>query len=137
MKEYFLSAPIQAHNFEKEINLTCNSCSNFPRNPLCQSCIAEAYFQWLKGHQHIESEAKKVVKEFLKRNRHLENNSVKCVSCNRNSAHTCPYCFTEFLYGVTKESGAGVRSLTEFLYIFNFDLRRIGYSKELEAMGGY
>jgi hypothetical protein len=67
----------------------------------------------------------------------MNGSSTACVHCGRNSVHICPYCFTEHLYNLIKETGAEVRALTEFLFIFNFDFRHSGYSDELQTMGGY
>ena len=77
------------------------------------------------------------VDNFVKAHKHLEGKAKTCVACNKKKTHTCPYCFTEYLYNIIKEAGIGVRAMSEFLFIFNFDFSHDGYSQELEAYGGY
>ena len=137
MKNFFRNATIQASPFEKEINSCCLSCSNPINHPLCPGCISVGFLEWLQRAPHIEEEVRYKVVHFVNSTKHLEKNSSLCVSCNRNSTHTCPHCSTDFLYSVTKEAGAGVRHLTEFLFLFNFDFKHQGYSHDLEAFGGY
>ncbi|MCH7850829.1 MAG: hypothetical protein IH845_04265 [Nanoarchaeota archaeon] len=141
MKNYFLNATIQALPFENESHpyphQECLSCSNFIKDPICPKCIFRGFRQWLQIIPKEEETIKEKVNYFLERNKHLEKCSVTCISCNKNSTHTCPYCFTDFLYKVTKEAGAGVRHLTQFLFLFNFDFEHKGYSHDLEAYGGY
>jgi hypothetical protein len=137
MEPYFLNAAIQASHSKEEIHNNCLSCGGFIKSPICPNCISIGFKQWLQVIPNEEKAINKRVDHFLNRHKHLEENSIRCISCNKRSTHTCPYCFTDFLYKVTKEAGAGVRHLTEFLFIFNFDFRHLGYSQELEAMGGY
>ena len=137
MKNFFSNAAIPVSPFEIEFNPYCLSCSRYINHPLCPSCLSEGFLVWLKKAPHIEEEVRIKVIHFIGAHKHLEKSSSICVACNRNSTHTCPYCFTDFLYNVTKEAGAGVRHLSEFLFLFNFDFKHNGYSHDLEAFGGY
>ena len=82
-------------------------------------------------------EIKSKVDIFLKHHNSIKNDSISCVVCGKKRTHVCPYCFTEHLYNLVKEAGLGVRAMTEFLFMFNFDFERKGYSKELEILGSY
>jgi hypothetical protein len=125
----------QAYNLEKEVNNDCLSCGEDIRHPICPNCIAKAFNQWTKRFpEHHEIKGKLNI--FMKHHNHNNGTSKSCVSCNKN-VHICPYCFTDHLYHLIKETGLGVQALSEFLFIFNFDFKHNGYSKELEAYGGY
>jgi len=138
----------QAYNLEKEkacpsqydyigegTNNDCLSCGEDINHPICPNCIAKAFNQWTKKFpEHHELKGKLNI--FMKHHNHNTGESKTCVSCNKN-VHICPKCFTEHLYELIKETGLGVRAMTEFLFIFNFDFEHNGYSQELEAYGGY
>ena len=126
---------IQAyHNF---IHEDCLSCGAHINHPLCPDCIYKGFKKWIEKFPKEQSDIRRQIKKFLKGHRHLEGKSQSCVACGKNTTHTCPYCFTEYLYQKSKEAGLGVRALAEFLFIFNFDFEHNGYSQELEAYGGY
>ena len=142
----------QTHNFERDsthhTHNDCLSCGENINHPICPNCIAKAFHQWLKRFPREDDpifettrvEDQKIIKSklrvFMKHHNLGEGNSVNCVSCN-NSVHVCPKCFTEHLYKLVREAGLGVKALTEFLFIFNFDFEHNGSSYELEALGGY
>ena len=137
MKKYSSDAAIPVSTIYNESHQECLSCSSFIKNPICPNCIYEGFNVWLQVIPNEEKSIKKRVLHLLNSHKKFKNNFTICIKCNKNSTHTCPYCFTDFLYKVTKEAGAGVRYLTEFLFIFNYDFRHNGYSQDLEAYGGY
>ncbi|MBT7101978.1 hypothetical protein HN935_00525 [archaeon] len=121
---------------EGEVNNNCISCNENITHPLCPNCISKAFNQWTKKFpEHHELKGKLNI--FMRHHNHIKGKSTTCVVCNKNDVHVCPYCFTEHLYKLVKEAGLGVRAMTEFLFIFNFDFEHKGYSQELEAFGGY
>ena len=121
----------------KEINEDCLSCGYNIVHPICPSCIAKGFKQWILRFPKDEQQLRIKVDHFLKAHRYFDGYSKKCASCGKNNTHLCPYCFTEYLYNIIKEAGLGIRALSEFLFIFNFDFEHKGYSQELEAYGGY
>jgi len=126
---------VQTYNLEKERNNDCLSCGENIKHPLCPNCIAKAFLQWTKKFpEHFEIKHK--LNFFMRHHNHIKGKSKPCVACN-NNVHVCPYCFTDHLYKLVKEAGLGVQAMTEFLFIFNFDFEHKGYSKELEAYGGF
>ena len=129
-----LNVAKRTYYFEKEHN-DCLSCGEDITHPLCPNCIAKAFNQWAqKFPEHKDMKQK--LRTFMRCHNHINNKSKTCVSCN-GDVHICPYCFTNYLYKLVKEAGLGVRAMTEFLFFFNFDFKHKGYSKELEAYGGY
>ncbi|MBT3643013.1 hypothetical protein HN876_03335 [archaeon] len=135
------NATKRASSFEKETHYSCLSCSEIIHNPLCHECIAKEYFEWIKRIPKNEFDKsfnlRRSLKLFLEKHSMLEKNSLRCVSCNEPRTNLCPYCFTEILHKMTKEAGAGVKILSEFLFMFNFDFDHKGYFHELECYGGY
>ena len=130
-KEY--NAVVSAEVFKAN---DCLGCGQPIAHPICPSCLARALQAWSREHKHIEKEVSKKLKRFLQSHEHLDEDGANCVVCGKK-ASVCPYCFTEFLYNLVKEAGAGVKTLSEFLFMFNFDFEHEGYSQELNAMGGY
>lgn len=126
---------IQAPN--QNLHEDCLSCGRNIQHPLCPECIAKGFNQWLRRFPKDSNKIQGKVNDFLKLHKNFDGNANKCASCGKNNTHLCPYCFTEYLYELVKEAGLGVRALTEFLFIFNFDFEREGYYRELEAYGGY
>jgi len=137
MSEYFLGATKRHINFEKEVHGDCLSCGEQIEHPLCPECIAKGYFQWIHKFSGTSHEIKENLEHYLFGLRRFNGKSIKCVSCLQMKTHVCPYCFTDFLYKITKEAGVGVKLLSEFLFIFNFDFKGRGYSRELDVFGGY
>jgi len=131
-----LNVAIQASN-QKILHEDCLSCGEHINHPLCPQCIAKGFKKWIKKFPKEQSQIQRDVKKFLRGHKKFNEHSQTCVACGQNSAYLCPYCFTEYLYQKSKEAGLGVRALTEFLFIFNFDFKHNGYSQELEAYGGY
>ena len=113
----------------------CLSCGSNIKHPICPNCIAEAFNEWLKKFPE-NHDIKHRLNIFMHQHSHIKGNSKKCVHCNKN-VHVCPYCFTDYLRKLIKETDLGTQAITEFLFIFNFDFEHKGYSKELEAYGGY
>jgi len=125
----------QAYNLEKETHNDCLSCGENINHPICHNCIAKAFKKKKKKFpEHHEIKGKLNI--FMKHHNHINGESKSCVHCGAN-VHVCPYCFTSHLYELIKETGLGVRAMSEFLFIFNFDFEHNGYSQELEAYGGY
>ena len=138
-----LNVAIQTYNLEKErvcpnpskldicegIHNDCLSCGENIQHPLCPNCIAKAFDQWIQKfpeHKKIKGE----LNTFMKHHNHIKGKSNSRVTCN-GDVHICPYCFTNYLYKLIKEAGMGVRAMSEFLFLFNFDFNHKGYSKEL------
>jgi hypothetical protein len=140
MNNFWTDADKQAPSFEKELHPNCLSCGNHIIHPLCPECIATGYKQWIQKLSNESNEINEInekLGQFLENLEKFNGKSLTCVSCSEKRTHLCPYCFTGFLHQITKESGAGVRTLSEFLFIFNFDFEHKGYSRELEILGGY
>lgn len=131
-----MNVAIQASN-KNYTHEDCLSCGYNINDPLCPECLAKGFRQWLKRFPKDEEQIKKKLNKFLGVHRHFDGTSKRCASCGKNNTHLCPYCFTEYLYKISKEAGLGVQALSEFLFIFNFDFEHNGYSRELEAFGGY
>ena len=130
-----MNVAIQAYN--NEIHEDCLSCGYNINHPLCPSCLAKGFKQWISRFPKDEARLREQVNEFLRSHKKFNGHSKRCSACGKNDTHLCPYCFTEYLYKISKEAGLGVRALSEFLFIFNFDFEHNGYSRELEAFGGY
>jgi len=137
MSKHLLNAAKPASSFGRETFSGCLSCGDQIRHPICPDCIATGYRQWVSKFSDDSSEIMKKLDMFLKGHKKFNGGSLRCVSCGEKKTHLCPYCFTNFLYKITKEAGVGVRVLSEFLFIFNFDFEHEGYSRELEFFGGY
>jgi hypothetical protein len=120
------------NNLENYSN--CINCNNTIINPLCPHCLTKGFIEWAKAYPDIEKETVSKVKHFIKKS--IKDTGEDCAICGKK-VHTCVYCFTDFLYSLVKETGPGPEILSEFLFIFNFDMKRIGYVHELEALGGY
>lgn len=126
----------QALNFEKEY-LNCLCCGDDVTHPICPHCITESFIQWLEKFPNDFKSIKLKLDGFLMGHSKLDHISKNCVSCRKDRTHICPKCFTEYLYSLVKEAGLGVRAMSEFLFIFNFDFERKSYAKDLEILGGY
>ena len=135
MKKNFVGAAKQAHQLERE-HPFCLSCSKAISHPICPYCISRGFFDWAANYPKEKSLLENI-RNFLSRNKIFDETGIPCVSCKEKRASICPKCFTEFLYSQVKRAGLGVRALTEFLFIFNFDFGHDAYSKDLEALGGY
>lgn len=131
--KYERNVAVQAYNSKNED--LCLTCGEITSHPLCQDCIGNSFFTWLHEHKKIEPETKEVVQHFLEKTKHTKGK--RCIGCGKEKVHTCPYCFTEYLYKVIKEAGAGVTILTNFLFVFNFDFDGKGYAQEYHAYGGF
>ena len=115
----------------------CLSCGENIVHPLCPDCIAKGYLEWIKKFPKEEKGLKIKVLHFVRAHNLFAKNSKTCIVCGKNNTSICPYCFTEYLYRISKEAGLGIAALTEFLFIFNFDFEHKGYYRELEVYGGY
>ncbi|MCK5449446.1 hypothetical protein KAI32_01125 [Candidatus Pacearchaeota archaeon] len=121
----------------KVIHEDCLSCGKNIEHPLCPNCIAKGFKQWIQQFPQDETKIRTKLDRFLKTHRYIDGKSKKCVACGKNNTYICPNCFVEYLYKLTKEAGLGIRAMSEFLFIFNFDFNHNGYSRELEVYGGY
>lgn len=131
-----MNVAIQAYYLETEQHNDCLSCGKDIQHPLCPNCIAEAFSQWIRKFPE-QREIRNKLGVFMLRHNRIPGKSKTCISCGKNRTNICPYCFTKYLYKIVKEAGLGVRAMTEFLFIFNFDFTHKGYSQELEVYGGY
>ena len=124
---------IPTHNII-ENHHDCISCANVIVNPLCPHCISRGFSEWIKSHPELQKETSKKLRHFI----HKSEKTIgeQCAVCG-NKVYLCVYCFTDYLYQLIKEAGAGPTVLTEFLFMFNFDFKKVGYIHELEALGGY
>ena len=127
---------IKTFNYKK-IHGECLSCGKNIEHPLCPNCIAEGFKQWLQRFPKDETRIKARLNKFLTAHKYLEGESKRCISCGKNNIHVCPYCFTEYLHKIIKEAGLGIKAMSEFLFLFNFDFGHNGYSRELEFYDGY
>ncbi len=129
-----MNVAIQTYNFE--VNNDCLSCGENIQHPICPNCITKAFMQWIIKFPE-QREIRKKLNAFMRQHNSIEGKSKTCVVCGQNKTNICPYCFTEYLHGIVKEAGLGVRAMSEFLFFFNFDFDHKGYSQELEVYGGY
>ncbi len=130
-----LNVAIQTYNLEKERHNNCLSCGEDIRHPICPNCIATGFNQWIEKFPE-QKQVREDLDIFMRKHKKIKGKSKSCVSCG-SEVHVCPYCFTSYLYKLIKEAKMGVKAMSEFLFIFNFDFNHKGYSKELEAYGGY
>lgn len=115
----------------------CLDCGDEIIHPLCPYCVARAFLQWLEKFPKEYDGIRVKVERFLRGHFNMKHKSKSCVSCGKNRTYVCPRCFTEYLYSLIKEAGLGVRAMTEFLFMFNFDFDKKSYAKDLEFLGGY
>jgi len=128
------NAAVRAYNIS-EGHEQCLSCGEYITHPICPCCITRGFKQWLLEYPQIYKHTTTKLNLFLQKTKTLKG--ARCVRCNSYKVHTCPYCFTEHLHQLIKEAGAGVRIMSQFLFMFNFDFEKKGYAKELEIYGGY
>lgn len=103
-------------------NVVCQECGEAIYNPLCPFCISGEVDAWLENKdKDTKKTVKREIKKILGRGEHLISESVRCVSCNRNSAFLCPYCFTEILFYRLEENKVSKKLLKEFVVFFDFD----------------
>jgi hypothetical protein len=130
-----INVAIQTYNLEKERHDDCLSCGEDIRHPICPSCIAKGFNQWIEKFPEHE----KIIEDlnmFISRHKKIKGKSKSCVSCG-GEVHVCPYCFTSYLYKLIKEAKMGVKAMSEFLFLFNFDFEHKGYYKDRELYEGY
>jgi hypothetical protein len=128
-----MNVAVQTYN--RENHEKCLSCGEEINHPICPNCLSKGFNEWIIGYPRLHKETSNKLSHFLNKTSHLKGKT--CIKCGYRKIHTCPYCFTEYLYKLIKEAGAGITTLSEFLFLFNFDFERKGYSRELEAFGGY
>lgn len=126
-----------ALGFERECHPYCLSCGEVITHPLCQECIARSFFSWISMDHREQRSILRNLPKFRMFDGVMGLSYPRCISCWKKRVYVCPYCFTSHLYKIIKEAGGGVRMLTEFLFIFNFDFEHKGYYQDLEALGGY
>jgi len=125
----------QTHCFETETHNDCLSCGQDITHPLCPNCISKAFSAWAeKFPEHKELNSK--LGAYMKYHNKIQAKSKPCAACQK-PVHVCPLCFTSHLHNLIKEAGLGVRTMTEFLFIFNFDFNHEKYFQEFEILGGY
>jgi len=114
----------------------CLECGEPVTNPICPECLFKEFAVWVAKYPRIQRKVVPVLKKFLKVRKNFEEDSQTCVVCKNNSAYLCPYCFTEFVLDVLKESGADEIVIKDYLEFFNFDFGnfdgKLGYYNELE-----
>ena len=113
-----------------EKNENCLDCGEAIFNPICPECISDWFKQWVGNYPLLEKKVMGKLKKFLKSYEDMHDKSQYCISCKRDNAYLCPYCFTEFLVKMMKGAKIGGKVLNEFLFLFNFDLEHTGYAKE-------
>ncbi|MFZ5955175.1 MAG: hypothetical protein ACOYT4_02015 [Nanoarchaeota archaeon] len=130
-----LNAPVQAYKFNENECLECNEAIF---NPICHHCITREFKDWLQQYPKLTIKIIPQLDKFIEQHRFLcDGVSEKCVKCQRNNVCLCPYCFTEYLFGLLKQAKAGKKVLKEFLEMFNYDFDHTGYYKEGEKLGAF
>jgi hypothetical protein len=123
--------------FERDVHHACLSCGDVITHPLCHECISDGFWDWLSGYKKFPRSILEKLQNFHEAHEDPMLIHPKCVSCNKAQVSVCPHCFTGYLYKMVKEAGVGVRVMSEFLFMFNFDFEHKGYCRDLEALGGY
>jgi len=122
-----VQAPAQKHIF-------CLNCSEIIFNPICPECIAKEFSRWIESYPEMKK-ARLMANKFAEKGKIFNGISQTCITCGNNNAYLCPYCFTEYLFGILKNVKADAKILSEFLLLFNFDFEHSGYYKEGEELG--
>jgi len=129
-----MNAVVQALDLEKTKHTDCLNCHEAIFNPICPECILKQLKSWINIYPGLKKVEKNII-TFVRRNRIFNNNSQTCITCHKNSAYICPYCFTEHIYNLLKQARITKAILSEFLLLFNYDFEHTGYYKEGEKLG--
>ena len=113
----------------------CLECNEAITNPLCPVCLTTQIEAWLSQYPNIRKRLIPKLLDYIKKTKNLEEDTVRCIACNKKRASICPYCFTSFVFNLLREEKAHNTILKEFLQFFNFDLRREGYYRRAEESG--
>jgi len=128
--------------FEREnLSLTqeyeCMQCFEPITNPICHECLGNRINTWLGLYPNIKKKMSPKIKSYV---RDVSNNtlkSVNCMACNKKKAALCPYCFTEGVFDILKNTKIDRMIVMDFLSTFNFDLKHEGYIAEAVKEGLY
>ncbi len=114
----------------------CLDCGEPIQNLLCPNCIAKHFEQWLNEYPRLKKKIYPKIRRYLKAHESYTDYAV-CVSCGEPTCYNCPYCFTEHLLDLLKESQADDEVLKSFFEFFNYDFGHGGYSQEIDKLGMY
>lgn len=128
-----MNVAVQTFSSEN-LHIDCLECNEAIFNPICPSCLAKQFEQWIISYPELE-EVGLTVKDYIKSNKEFDGVSQTCIVCRNNFAYLCPYCFTDFLFSLLKEARTDKKILEEFFVLFNFDFEHSGYWKEAEKLG--
>ncbi len=129
---------LRANNYmPSERFYECLDCREAIFNPLCPTCLTTQIEVWLSSVSSYPQKAKvlKTIKDYVKKANNLADESTTCISCRKQQASLCPYCFTNYVFNLLKKMKANRIILKEFLQFFNYDFEHTGYSKEAEELG--
>ncbi len=120
----------------KTIFYECLDCGEPIQNLLCPNCIAKHFEIWVQEFPRLKKEILPGVKKYLKAHKDYNDYAV-CASCGQPTCYTCPYCFTEYLLDLLKESQTDKEILKSFFEFFNYDFGHRGYSQDIDKLGMY
>ena len=110
----------------------CILCSESINQPICHQCLAKQVKTWLSYYPDIKKKLSPKINSFVKEVEDLIVETSPCVACNTNKTALCPYCFTDKIYRILKNSRTSPMVIGDFISTFNFDLDHTGYSLEEE-----
>lgn len=115
----------------------CTSCLEPITNPICHDCLGKQIIEWMNLYPSIKKKMHSKLANYVKEVNNNIVSSVNCISCGKNKAALCPYCFTEAIYNMLKKHKIDKMIIMDFLYTFNFDLKHEGYIEEAANSGLY
>jgi hypothetical protein len=115
----------------------CPKCNEPITNPICHDCLGNEMAKWLNFYPNIKKKVMPKIKSFVREVNNEACGNLGCVACNKKKAALCPYCFTEAVYTMLKESKIDKMIIMDFLSTFNFDLKHEGYIQEAVKEGFY
>lgn len=125
--------------FEREFiqDYGCLQCSEPITNPVCHDCLGNQISEWLKFYPDVRKKMISKLKNYVKEVNNSAVGAVNCVSCNKQKAALCPYCFTEAIYHLLRKSKIDKMIVMDYLSTFNFDLKHEGYIQDAVEEGLY
>ena len=140
MAKKFLSG-FERENIKEALALTesyeCMQCSEPITNPICHDCLGRQIKAWMNLYPSVRKKMSGKISNYVIEVNNNTINSVNCISCGKNKAALCPYCFTEAVYNLLKKNKIDKMVLMDFLSTFNFDMKHEGYIQEAAEEGLY
>ena len=133
MVKQFLSPGFERETLHETYE--CNSCLQPITNPICHECLGKQMSGWMALYPNIKKKMAPKLKDYVKEVNNNVASGVSCVSCGKNQAALCPYCFAEAIYNLLKKNKIDRMVIMDFLSTFNFDLNHEGYIKEAAEEG--